>query len=130
MNGRPPKPLPTQNPAIPPCPSQLKGEARKEWRRVTRELLAAGVLMRCDMATLSLYCVAWARWKHAEAEVAKLGEVVKTKSGNVIQNPWLGVANTAAKQCHRFAVEFGLTPSSRRKVEKMEAEEAGLDMPT
>ena len=42
--------------------------------------------------------------------------IVKTKSGNLIQNPLVGVANKAMADMVRYAAEFGLTPSARTRV--------------
>ncbi len=39
-----------------------------------------------------------------------------TKHGNVIQNPYLGVANRAWDQVRQMSIEFGLTPSSRSRI--------------
>jgi P27 family predicted phage terminase small subunit len=45
------------------------------------------------------------------------GLVVKTKSGNIIQNPLVGVANKAMADVVRYAAEFGMTPSARSRIE-------------
>ena len=65
---------------------------------------------------LALYCQAYGRWVEAEKEAAVHGLVVRTKSGMLIQNPYLGIANRAAKQTQEFLVEFGMSPSSRTRV--------------
>lgn len=134
MRGRPPKPTalkelegfpghrkpnanePKPETIAPKCPHHVQGAARKEWRRISTELLALGLLTRIDMSSLASYCITYARWQEAEEQVSKGGLVVKTKSGNLIQNPYLGVANSAMKLCHKFAVEFGFTPSSRSRL--------------
>lgn len=107
-------------PTLPPCPRHVTGEARREWRRVGRELLRHGVLATVDRAALAAYCVAYARWVEAEAQVAKLGTIVKTSNGNLIQNPYLAVANRAMEQMTKLAAEFGMTPSSRSRVQVAE----------
>ena len=48
--------------------------------------------------------------------MTKLGTVVKTTNGNLIQNPYLSIANRAMMDMARLAVEFGMTPSSRSRV--------------
>lgn len=102
---------------LPPCPRHLTGEARREWRRMGGELVRLGVMTAVDKATFAAYCVAWARWVDAEANVAKLGPIVKTANGNLIQNPYLAVANRALEQMTKLAAEFGMTPSSRSRVQ-------------
>ena len=48
--------------------------------------------------------------------VAKSEQVIKTASGNLIQNPFLGIANHAMDQMLKIAAEFGMTPSSRSRL--------------
>jgi len=83
---------------------------------IVPNLEALGLLTEIDMMPIEAYCVNYARWKDAEEKVAKMGPVVKTTAGNIIQNPFLGVSNTAQKLCYKFAVEFGFTPSSRSRL--------------
>ena len=52
------------------------------------------------------------------------GLILRTKSGNVIQNPLVGAANKAMADMVRYAAEFGLTPSSRTRVSGLEANAA------
>ena len=129
MTGRKPKPdslrtghhpkrhSPQAELGTPPCPKHLQGEARKEWRRVARELMSIGVLSKIDRAALAAYCQLYERWVDAEAKVREKGVVVATVAGNVIQNPYLGVANTALKLMRQYLTEFGLTPSSRCRID-------------
>lgn len=44
------------------------------------------------------------------------GLIIKTKSGNLIQNPLVGAANKAMADTVRYAAEFGMTPSARTRV--------------
>jgi P27 family predicted phage terminase small subunit len=43
--------------------------------------------------------------------------VIRTKQGNLIQNPMVGVASTARREMQRLAAEFGLSPSARTQIE-------------
>ena len=42
--------------------------------------------------------------------------MIKTTSGNAIQNPLVGIANKAKADMVRYAAEFGMTPSARSRV--------------
>lgn len=42
--------------------------------------------------------------------------LIKTKDGNAIQNPLVGIANKARADVVRFSAEFGMTPSARSRV--------------
>ncbi len=121
IEGNPGKrPLNRQEPQpeaeIPECPEHLDDAAREEWNRIAPQLLALGVLARIDRAALAAYCTHWSRWVEAETQLRKFGTVIKTAKGYPIQNPYLGIANTAVDQMRKFLTEFGMTPSSRSRV--------------
>lgn len=140
MQGRKPKPtalkLLTGNPgnrplrldqfapeaAIPRCPAELKGEARKEWKRVTTELHRYGMISEVDRGLLAMLCNTWARWIEAEAMInAKNNEsgeglFVKTPNGFPVQSPWVAVSNKAMEMYKSLCGEFGLSPSSRTRI--------------
>lgn len=122
LNQREPRP----RAAIPPCPRHLSKEARREWRRVSRELLALGLLTHVDRAVLAMYCQAWGKWVMAEEKLAELGAqwTFETERGYVGVSPWVSIANAAAAEVRRLAVEFGMTPSSRSRTTATQEEEA------
>lgn len=101
---------------LPACPAHLQGEARREWRRIGRKLLACGLMTEIDGAALALYCTSWARWVEAEGNLVRYGTVIKAPSGYPIISPYLSIANTAMAQMTRLLVEFGMSPSSRSRV--------------
>ena len=105
--------------AIPQCPKHLSAEAKREWKRMATELYNAGLLTNIDRSALAAYCQAWARWAQAERILAKKGTVILTSFGNLIQSPYLSIANTAVEQMRKFLTEFGMTPSSRSRVKAL-----------
>ena len=110
--------------AEPDAPLHLSDEAAEEWRRVCVVLKAMGILNEADRAALAGYCQAYGRWRQAEGALKAMGGkdeathglIIKTKQGNYIQNPLLGIANKAMADMLRFAGEFGLTPSARARI--------------
>jgi P27 family predicted phage terminase small subunit len=113
LNRSEPKPS-----GVPKCPPHLDKAAKREWKRISAELVTLGLLTELDRAALAGYCASWSRWVDAEENVQKFGTVIKSpKSGFPIQNPYVGVANTALDQMRRFMVEFGMTPSSRSRIQ-------------
>lgn len=121
LDGNPGKrPLNTSEPAPavkrPPCPKHLEGEARKEWNRMVRLLVQLRLLTEIDRAALAGYCQAWGRWVEAEGMIRTEGMTIETAKGNLIQSPYVGIANQAMKQMRAFLIEFGMTPSSRTRV--------------
>lgn len=112
LNAEEPKPS-----GIPTCPKHLDKSAKAEWKRISRELITLGLLTSVDRAALAAYCSAWSRWISAEENVQKFGAVIKSpKSGYPVQNPYIGISNTALDQMRKFLIEFGMTPASRSRL--------------
>jgi len=102
---------------MPPCPDVLQGEARAEWHRMGRKLHQAGLLTEIDGPALMGYCLAYGRLLDAEAKLREYGSVVKAPSGYLVHSPYLAIANKALEQMRSMLVEFGMTPSSRSRVQ-------------
>lgn len=132
INGNPGhRPLNTNEPEpaadMPPRPEFLDDYAVQEWDRQAPHLYGLGILTVVDGAAFGAYCMAYSRWRRAEEALATEarvddktkagGTVIKTTSGNLIQNPLVGIANAARRDMVRYAAEFGLTPSSRANLE-------------
>ena len=92
--------------------------AREEWNRVAPELARVGVLTKVDEKALIGYCVNWQRWVEAQGQLASPSNwvLMHTKSGYPFPNPFLTIADKAMEQMRKFAVEFGMTPSSRSSI--------------
>ena len=99
------------------APAGLSRLARKHWTLVAKQLADARILTELDKPALMLYCEAWARWREATTEVEKGGMLIKAQNGFDMQNPYLAIANKAADQMHKMMSEFGMTPSSRSRVQ-------------
>jgi len=113
---------------VPTCPKHLDKAAKAEWRRVSAELYACGLLTTVDRAALAAYCTAWSRWAAAEEQIAAQGLVIiSPKSGYPVQNPYVGIANTSLDIMRKFAVEFGMTPSSRSRISVAESKSPSTD---
>lgn len=112
LNGREPRP------AIraPSCPRELSPAAKKEWRRLARQLLMLRLVTDLDRAMLAAYCQAFALWAEAVAALRKYGTMVKSPSGFPMQSPYVAVANKQAELMIRIAADFGFTPSSRSRI--------------
>ena len=100
----------------PACPKWLEPEAKKEWRRLAKQMEALGILTEVDMAAFAGYVQAYARWKEAEEFISQHGTIVKTPSGYWQQVPQVSIAQTYLKIMNKFAEQFGLTPASRSRI--------------
>jgi P27 family predicted phage terminase small subunit len=116
------EPQPTRG-EMPDPPDFLNEHGKLEWVRLAPELYRLGLLTSVDLNPLAAYCQAFGRWLQAERALAEMkdrpanGLVIKTTSGNAIQNPLVGTANKAARDMMRYASEFGLTPAARARLD-------------
>lgn len=123
------EPTPEIDSEIPQPPIHLTDNAKDEWIRMSKTLYNNGLLTQLDYAEFEIYCQAWGVLKEAEELMKKslisikasdgtsikTGLIMVTKNGNVMNSPFLNIANTARRDCHKFLSEFGMTPSSRTK---------------
>lgn len=135
MVGRKPKPpelklvegnpghraIPDNTPKPPPKrpsrPSWILPEAKREWNRIVPQLERLGLLTSVDRAALAGYCQAWARYRQAEEMLDAEGFASTNANGNVLQHPAVSISRNMLQQVRAFAAEFGLTPSSRGRIQ-------------
>jgi P27 family predicted phage terminase small subunit len=116
------------DPCLPSCPAHLNKFAREEWARVALELYNAGLLSQIDRAALAAYCAAYGRWVDIEQKLTKSGPTCFGSAGSRVQHPNVRIANILRAQVVAFAAEFGMTPSSRSRVQAdAHTPEAGLE---
>ena len=113
---------------IPKPPDWLAGEGLKEYRRVARLLVAVRVLTEVDGMALAAYAQQYQRWIEAEAEVRRLGMLIKSPNGFPVYNPYLSIANSALKTMRQLMGEFGLTPASRTRIDAQPPDEKKMSI--
>jgi len=101
---------------LPRPPEHLSEDEKTKWKLTVKELHPLGLITTIDKDALAMYCVIFVRWLKAEKMVREKGEIIKTAAGNIIQNPYLSIANRALDQLNKLGAEFGMTPSSRSRV--------------
>jgi len=113
LNRREPKP----KGGLPPCPPNVKGEARAAWRQIAKMLRDAGIGTVLDRNAMMLLVEAWQTWVTATTALRQSGLLIKSPSGYPLQNPLLAIANKAHEQLVRLLAEFGMTPASRTRIQ-------------
>lgn len=109
------EPVPTEG--IPTRPDWLAPEAKREWTRITHELVAMGLLAKADRAALANYCLWWSILVDAVRILKRDGLTFKMENtGYIQQRPEVAIAQKAAMLCKGFLTEFGLTPASRSRI--------------
>lgn len=110
--------------SIPPIPSWLSDEGKQSFMHLSTLLGNMNVLTQADELSLTLLCDAYGDYKQAKEIINELGptqEVTSREGHNKsIQRPEVLIANQAFVRVFALLKEFGLTPSSRAKVNAIE----------
>ena len=126
------RPLNSSEPQVPVpdrapyAPRFLNADGKREWRRVVGLLIDLGLYTELDYAALAMYCQAYGRWVQMERKLADEDLVLIGAEGGQYQNPKLHVANKAWEQMRKILAEFGLTPSSRSRLQLQPGKEPSL----
>jgi len=98
-------------------PEYLDAAAQKEWARLVPILKRMRVLTEADYIALANLCQATSTLAKAQDQLNKAGLLLKTKSGYVQQSPLLAIVNGSTEIVLKHLREFGLTPSSRSRLQ-------------
>ena len=101
---------------IPDPPSVLDEIALEEWQSISVLLYEQGLLTELDRAALAGYCTAFSLWVKANAVLRKSALLVKTSKNSLVQNPLISISNKSMELMHMFMSEFGMSPSSRTRI--------------
>jgi len=109
---------------LPPIPSWLSEDGQKAFSELSTLLHDMSVLTQADQIALTLLCDAYSEYKKAKEIVNKLGATIDiiSREGNSKPTirPEVQIANQSFVRIFQLLKEFGLTPSSRAKVNAME----------
>jgi P27 family predicted phage terminase small subunit len=101
----------------PECPAWLKDYAKKIWNKFYPELERLGLLTIVDEIAFASLCQNYATYIELEKLLEKEGRTVRSRTGVIKTRPEVHIANNALNFIKAFAVEFGLTPSSRGRIQ-------------
>lgn len=101
---------------VPTAPRWLSAGARREYRRLGKLLLGAGLMTEIDGVALAMMCEALDVYQRAKAALGEEGVIITSDRGNVYQHPAVGVMGSARADVLRWAREFGMTPSARSRI--------------
>ena len=108
---------------IPPIPTWLSEDGQKAFAELSTLLHDMSVLTQADELALTLLCDAYSEYKKAKV-VNELGSTMEviSREGNSKPTirPEVQIANQSFVRVFQLLKEFGLTPSSRAKVNAIE----------
>lgn len=101
-------------------PSWLDDIAKKEFKRIVKEMDNIDLLTNIDVASLAIACDAYSKYIKATEGINSTNLLIKytNKGGNtnLIANPYIQIAAKYAELYKKYCVELGLTPSSRLRM--------------
>lgn len=106
-------------------PGHMDQLAKTVWKKTAKTLDQLGVLSDTDLQTLENYCETYARIRRLRAEIKGLGSTAYQSvkpDGEVLWKayPQVSQLDSAERNFRSFAVELGLTPAARTKVQAKE----------
>lgn len=126
------EPQPAQGERVPSCPAHLGGRAATEWKRIAKELHDLKILTRVDVKALAAYCEAYALWVQADGLLKDYNmknsanaNLLVTPTGVMKTHPYVDQLRQHRADMVKFAAEFGITPSSRARVNAPGAQGGG-----
>lgn len=108
---------------FPSAPDYLDEQGKAAYARFAADLEAVGVGTKLDGPALELLAAAYAEYVAAEINVLKYGPIWMEggkepgKIPSFVHSPYKSVRDRAAKRVCSMLSEFGMTPSSRSKVQ-------------
>lgn len=120
-NGNPGRrPLNTREPqpadALPKCPAHFDEIASAEWKRVIKVMGHLKVWTAADVGVLEEYCTWYSMHRLAWLGLQD-GLTYEMPNGQRIPKPEVRIMATAAQRLHAAAIELGMTPAARSKVQ-------------
>ncbi len=116
----------------PAIPNWLDEEGKSAFVDLSNILFDMKVLTKADKLALELLSDAYSEYKKAKDVISKLGQTqeVTSREGNTktMLRPELQIANQSFVRIFQLLKEFGLTPSSRAKVNALENQGNSTDV--
>ncbi|WP_420331898.1 phage terminase small subunit P27 family [Oceanicaulis alexandrii] len=106
-----------------PAPSWLSKDAKAEWKRVYPVLAERGVLTDADMGALETYCATMGRVRQLEKLCAEVDPFVQSETSAPRPHPAFRMLDDAITQARQWAMQLGLTPASRAKAAREDADD-------
>ncbi len=115
------EPQPSPPPKVPQPPKRLLPEARKEWRRLAKPMVALGLLTEVDTTAFAELCQNYAYYLAADEAILKDGaagavQMQQSATGYIQQHPLLSLRRQYYETWRKGLADFGLTPASRSRL--------------
>ena len=99
----------------PPVPKHFNAYAAAEWRRVMPRLVDDRIITKADLGGIEDFCIARGRVREIED--------LFRQAGGIPDKVLFGMQNRAMQTARQLAAEYGLSPTSRARVQGQEADD-------
>jgi len=104
------------------CPPHISGRGRGVWEEVVTLIDEMGILTAADAVSVEVLVVAIVEFREASDAVAKDGRyyMSQTHKGDAViwrSHPAVSAMADADRRIRAWCAEFGMTPSSRARIE-------------
>lgn len=110
-------------------PEELQGYAREEWLRIVPLLKEHTPASNLDRSQLINYCLLAQTVKAYQEHIVQDGLCIITDKGINKANPYFAIQDKAIKNMRSIANDFGLTVSSRAKIENQKVQQKSPEDP-
>ena len=100
-------------------PRWLDDTARKEFRRLAKELILLDIITNIDVGGLAIACDVYSKYIIASAAITKTtidAEITKSSNDAMVRRHPLGAVEKYATIYRQYCIEYGLTPAARIKL--------------
>lgn len=102
---------------VPDAPDWLNAWAKDEWAIVIAWLMTIKMIGTIDLSIVAAYCQQMGIFRESEDMLKVPGSrVITTDKGYEMPSAWVTIGNKALMQALKIATEYGLTPSSRSRI--------------
>lgn len=106
---------------MPACPPGMSKTAIAHWKRMGTKIHRLGLLTEIDGNAFEKLCDLEAQYSKARSIVNRKGLTFETPAGYIQQRPEIGIMNRCWTELLRYYAHFGMTPSSRSRINLGEA---------
>lgn len=101
-------------------PSWLSSFAKREFKKMVKELLEVDLMTNVDVNAMAMYCDAYANYVECTKIIQEEGLMVeytnKAAETNKVPHPLLTKQKALFEQMKSLSNDFGLTPAARAKI--------------
>ena len=101
---------------MPQCPEHLDDRAKEKWKILAPEIFDLGILTKIDGDLFAAWCQEFSFWQDALERLKKL-KPTKAARYSQTHRMLIKAARAAEVAMNRLGVEYGITASSRTRVQ-------------